>query len=141
MTFLFDLDSTLADDSHRSHLYNKSNTEEQWRYFYSLIPLDKPILPSIAIAKSLYQNGHTLVGITGRRESSRALTKKWLLHHAVFFDNLYMRAEKDFSSNAEFKRNALKEIRQHYVPIAVFEDNPSSAAMWKEEGLLVYHVR
>lgn len=140
MDIIFDIDDTLFDSSHRAHYYKKSQTN--WEEFYRASLKDKPIYSSIAILKSLYQQGHTIILATGRREQARQLTISLLKSFEIKYDRLYMRPENDnHLNNACSKLNILKRIRSDgFNPTVAFEDNPLSVAMWRQAGLVVYHV-
>lgn len=140
MDIIFDIDDTLFDSSRRSHLYQGAETD--WTAFYAGSLNDPPISSSIAVLKSLYNAGHTIILATGRHEASREVTTRLLRRYNVCYDKLYMRPNNEVKKrNAQVKLDLLAEIRgDGYNPLAVFEDNPSSCSMWAGEGLIVYQV-
>ena len=77
--FIFDLDGTLADDSHRAH-FIASGTKD-WDAYYAACPDDKPIEHTIQLAHDLHARGYKIVIITGRSETVRRETEDWLIRH------------------------------------------------------------
>ncbi len=141
MDFIFDIDSTLSDDSHRIH-YLKQEPQD-WDSYYSYLIHDSAIEPSVEALKSLYNEGHKIILCTGRPEQYRDLTMQWLKQHNILIHDLFMRLPADGRvRNAEAKRIMIERIKlAGYNPVAVYEDNPYSVQMWKSQGLTVYHIK
>ena len=140
MDIIFDIDNTLSDDAHRVH-YIQQNSKNWDAYFDALID-DAPITPTLEMLRTLYDARHRIILCTGRPEKYRYLTVQWLQKYDVPANALFMRQPKDGKlRNAQVKRAMIDRVREaNYNPVAVFEDNPSSAAMWKECGLVVYQI-
>ena len=141
MDFIFDIDGTVADISHRVYLLD--NKPVNWESFFSKMDQDKPILPSILIIRSLIEAGHTVIFCTGRSDKYRRMTIDWIYEfvYPYFRDNmhLYMRQEGDRRSDTIVKAELLDEIRKNGLnPEAVFEDRQRLCEMWIEKGLWVY---
>jgi uncharacterized HAD superfamily protein len=141
MDFIFDIDSTLSDDNHRSHYLMQ--TPKDWDNYYSNLIHDSAIEPSVRALQALYNDGHKIILCTGRPEQYRELTMQWLEKHNILIHDLFMRLPEDGRvRNAEAKRIMIERIKlAGYNPIAVYEDNPYSVEMWKSLGLVVYHVK
>jgi len=140
MDYIFDIDDTLSDSSHREHLINGET--KYWDLYYGGLIYDPPMRSTVAILKALDEAGHRIILCTGRPERYRDLTVQWLQTHDIPADALYMRQKSEqYLRNAEIKRILLLQIiSDGYVPEAVFEDNPHSVEMWREAGLQVLQV-
>jgi uncharacterized HAD superfamily protein len=140
MDFIFDIDSTISNDTHRSH-YLKQERKD-WDSYYNEMVNDPTIPPSVAVLEALYNDGHNIILCTGRPEQYRNLTVKWLEKHNVPAHDLFMRQPQDgHVRNAEAKRIMIERIKEKgYNPVAVYEDNPYSVEMWRSLGLVVYQV-
>lgn len=131
--YIFDLDGTLADDSHRWHHVSKSG---DWDSYYAQCPLDKPIQHIVEVAKALDSAGFDIIIVTGRSESIRNETEEWLLQHGVLFDRLIMRRKTDRRHNSELKLEALEYLRADgYEVLMVFEDLPSAVTAYRRAGV------
>ncbi len=131
--YIFDLDGTLADDSHRWHHVSKSG---DWEAYYAEASADTPIQHVIEVAKALYAAKFEIIIITGRSESIRAETEQWLLQHGVLFRELIMRKRTDRRRNSELKLEALEDlILRGYLPLMVFEDLPAAVRTYRLAGV------
>ena len=137
--YIFDLDGTLADDSHRWHYVERSN---DWDSYYAACSADKPIEHVIAIARSLLEAGYKLAIVTGRSEQIRRETEQWLLAHGVLYDVLIMRKQGDRRLNSELKVSALHELRSRgYLPLMAFDDLEPAVQAWRAAGLPCAQVK
>lgn len=137
--FIFDLDGTLADDSHRQHHMENGD----WSQYFALCHAD-PLIAHIAeCANALHAFGYRIVVISGRNEEVRAETLKWLeknLKCAV--DHVYLRRKGDFRANSTVKLEALAELRAlGYEPLMVFDDQPQVCSMWRAAGVPCAQVK
>ena len=139
---IFDIDGTLADLTHRLH-YITGGDSPDWDAFYKACPDDTSIEPTVSIYILMKENlpeGHVLILCTGRRESIRRQTERWLYHRLIKYDHLMMRRFGDHRDDVEVKRQMLNALREFYDPILVFEDRSSVVQMWREEGLQCFQV-
>src|SRR5574340_655494 len=81
--YIFDLDGTLADTSHRTPSIQQPTPD--WRAFYAACFADKPIMPVIKVMDSLLYTGNDVWIFSGRSDEVRKLTIDWLVHHTDFF--------------------------------------------------------
>lgn len=156
MDFVIDIDGTLADASHRLHLI-LGEGKKDWDAFLSeeLVSQDAPkdrVWRTIAVLWT--GSNHKLCGnrglfITGRRESTRTSTRRWLLEHATKYGlyrkvsraKLLMRPDGDRRPSHEVKRDLLRAARGFgYSPVVAFEDRADDTAMYRAEGLTVFQV-
>ncbi len=137
--FIFDLDDTLADNSHRMHLLASGN----WDLYYAQCKHD-PVISHIAeLANALHAFGYRIVIISGRCESTRADTEEWLKRSlACHVERLYLRPLNDRRPNATVKLEALAELRAAgYEPVMAFDDQPATCAMWRAAGVPCAQVK
>lgn len=141
MKIVFDIDGTLADQTHRQH-YIRGNSEngKDWDSYYALCSADKPIYEVIHICTQLIRAGARIEFWTGRSEVTRADTLRWLHHHVhpkISDVQLIMRPDGDHQPDYQLKR----EWVQHYgLPDIVFEDRSRMVAMWRSLGVRCMHV-
>jgi uncharacterized HAD superfamily protein len=142
MDYIFDIDDTLSNSTHRAHLISKDNPDKSWSTYYSLLVKDSPMEPVVTILQNLYDCGHRIILCTGRPEKYRDITVQWLEQHNVRAHELFMRQLSETGlRNAQAKQIMLDRIKTAgYDPVAVFEDNPLSVEMWKNCGLTVLQV-
>lgn len=79
--YLFDIDGTLADCSHRLHHIQSS--PKDWRTFFSECKGDFPIPHIIGLALDLERAGAAIVYVSGRSDECRELTEAWLAQHRL----------------------------------------------------------
>lgn len=142
MDYIFDIDDTLSNSSHRAHWISKDNPNKNWNIYYDLLVDDEPIVSVVEILRTLYENYHRVILCTGRPEQYRDITVSWLEKHDVPANELFMRQKSETGlRNAQAKQIMLGRIKAAgYDPVAVFEDNPLSVQMWKEAGLTVLQI-
>lgn len=136
--FIFDLDGTLADDSHRHHHVTQRS---DWDAYYAACPDDKPIEHMVEIAKALKAAHFKLIIVTGRSEAIRKETEAWLVAHGILFDELWMRRRADRRRNSELKQAAVARLREKgYEILMVFEDLKPAVKAYREMGIPCAHV-
>ncbi len=131
--YIFDLDGTLADDSHR---WYHVQVNGDWEAYYAAASADKPIDHVIEVAKALRAAGFSIVIVTGRSESIRRETEVWLAEHGILYSELIMRKKTDRRTNSALKIEALNDLRlRGYWPLMVFEDLPAAVTAWRAAGV------
>lgn len=177
---IFDLDSTLADCEHRRHFVDPEKNENFFRYngndfrgwkdgqpqlnikwqpdwqaFYEACDKDEPILQVHAILRSLWAiHDYNLIEIwSGRCESVREKTEKWLIKYGILKGRLKMRPVGDSTPDDELKERWLDEyindldekcplgtLHRHDHGIDfVFDDRPKVIRMWRRRGIFVFN--
>jgi len=174
MDIVFDLDGTLADATHRLH-WIKQPAEQirdhvvpdfkpDWDSFLldEHVARDTPMPQTWHILESLLFDipENRVIFITGRKETSRNMTYKWLTEPTCpvrawcsnFWSDrrksggapgpvIYMRSNDDRRPSEVAKRDALNRARlDGYDPKLAFEDRKTDTAMWRSEGLLCCQV-
>lgn len=141
MIYIFDIDGTLADISHRLHHIQKE--PKDWSGFFADCGNDVPIPGVVAITHNLRRAGAFILLVTGRSDEIRALTQNWLTQMGVHHKGLYMRKAGDHREDHVIKAEILERIREewHQEPIAgIFEDRNQVVKMYRAQGLTVFQV-
>ena len=129
-TVLVDIDGTVALMGNRSP-YDDTRVHE-----------DRPNAPVIAAVRAMAAAGHTVVFCSGRTDTCRDATEKWLAEHVgVPYAALHMRVAGDSRKDSVVKAEIFdRHIRDHYNVIAVFDDRNQVVEMWRARGLTVLQV-
>lgn len=134
--FVFDIDGTVADTSHRQHFLEK--TPKDWKGFFGACSGDAPIVPlrTIINALALVHGPWSMVYVSGRSEDLRTVTRTWLLRHGFPDLRLFMRGFGDFRDDAIVKRELLDRMRTEGLnPIFAFDDRSRVVKMWRDAGI------
>jgi hypothetical protein len=138
MIYIFDIDGTLSDASHRLHFIQKE--PKDWTGFFSAAVDDQPIWEVITVARALHA-AHEIVLVTGRSESIRALTRQWLIKYRVPFSLLLMRKEGDHREDYVVKAELLEDSMFLGGKIGgAFEDRQQVVDMYREKGIKTFQV-
>lgn len=140
---VFDIDGTLTLMSDRVKLLEKE--PKDWDNFYARCCEDEPNWPVIDVLKAFRSkasrsasSGYRIVLLTGRRESTRQLTRMWLRFYGIEFDHLLMRPDDDLRHDTIVKPEVLKEAG--FTPYVVFEDRNSMVEYWRSNGVPCFQV-
>jgi histidinol phosphatase-like enzyme len=141
---IFDLDGTIALIDKRRNLSLKDNSKIDWNIFFNPknIKLDQPNFPVIEILNSLKEKGFKIFILSGRLDTTKDATLKWLKENAVEFDQLKMREntpKEKYISDVELKQKWLNEIDKENI-LCVFDDRTKLVEMWRENGLSCFQV-
>ena len=135
--YIFDIDGTLADNSHRTHHLLKS--PKDWDAYHEGVERDAPYKHICNLANILRHSNDNVAVIfcTGRHDGQKKETEKWLLDHVVdYIDELYMRNKGDHRPDYIVKKELLDQIRADgFKPIMAFDDRNSVVKMWRENGV------
>lgn len=133
--YIFDIDGTLADCSHRLH-HIKVGDKVDWDAFFADCAKDKPITHIIQLAQELYKNGNTILYVSGRSDQCRDATIDWMNAHHCPLGFLYMRRQGDHRPDHKVKSELLDQIiARGYRPIMAFDDRNQVVKMWRERGI------
>lgn len=139
--YIFDLDGTIADFSHRRQHLTKNPPD--YEAFYTDCTNDAPIVHTITTIQLLHKAGAIILIVTGRRGEIKKETEKWLKKHNVPYHVLYMREIGDRRRDFEVKPEMLAKIHEKYSKeeiIAVFDDRPEMLVSWKSMGMKVFAI-
>lgn len=144
---IFDLDGTLADCRHRLHHIKNGN--KNWAAFFNEMGKDTAIgyvvklLDLIHLADDSESDDYNLSIIlcSGRPDSHRAQTEKWLHEMVIYHDLLLMRKTGDFRPDTAVKFEMLKKLREAgYDVLFAVDDRPDIVKMWRENGVPCFAV-
>lgn len=141
---IFDIDGTLSDVSHRTHLL------PDWDKFFAEMGKDPLIFPIGWLADKLIhasifndndgnEPDFKVIVVTARPEQHREATCKWLernLRWYAYIDAIYMRTDNDFRKDSLVKADILQKITDAgYEPFLVVDDRPEVVDMWRSFGI------
>lgn len=131
--YLFDIDGTLADCSHRIHLIQ--GTPKDWDGFFAACHLDTPIPHVVDLLNTL--TGRTkIVYVSGRSDQCREETETWLRKNSLPLGPLYMRKQGDHRDDDIIKIELLAQLRvDGFDPIMAFDDRDRVVAAWRAAGV------
>jgi len=85
--------------------------------------------------------GRALFLVSGRPETHREPTERFLQNHSVFYSRLYMRGSDDRRQDVDVKRDIYNEhIKGKYNVMAVFDDRLQVCRLWHSLGLPLFRV-
>jgi phosphoglycolate phosphatase-like HAD superfamily hydrolase len=130
--YVFDIDGTIADCSHRiHHIGNKD-----WRAFFAACGDDTPIAHIIGLARDLASSGKRIIYVSGRSDECSEQTARWLDEHDLPVGRKYMRKAGDHRPDNIVKAELLDQlIADGYRPIMAFDDRNQVVKMWRERGV------
>ena len=146
--YIFDIDGTLADLTHRLHFIRDGNKD--WNAFKQFCFFDKPITHMVDLCRRLFWAARAqqpigsydkpdweIILMSGRNECQRKDTMEWLDQIACLPEmKLYMRADGDFRADDIIKEELLAEVRADgFEPIMAFDDRNQVVRMWRRAGV------
>ena len=154
MRVVFDLDGTLADDTHRQHHLTQGDTKD-WDQYFDACHGDKPILQMTALLRALGMAGHTVEIWSGRPEPLRDKTVAWLESWGFNMKErldpwrldpphlppciitlLKLRPKDDYRPNEILKQEWLEQARaEERAPRLAFDDNKDVIDMFRKHGI------
>lgn len=131
-----DIDGTIAQVGDRL----KCLETKDWDTFYARCSEDTPIKPIIDLVKMLAET-YCIIFLSGRRESCRVDTTKWLGEQGFFHYHLLLRGDKDHRHDTVAKPEKLLDYLGSYDDVGyVLEDRDSVVEKWRELGLTCLQV-
>lgn len=132
--YIFDIDGTIADLSHRLPHIQKS--PKDWDSFFAAVADDTPIVHTIKLAIDVALAGATVVYVSGRSDQCREATEAWLRRHALPEGKVYMRKAGDHRPDHQIKVELLEQLRSEgHRPVMAFDDRNAVVKMWRELGI------
>lgn len=136
-----DLDGTLSDIRHREH--HVRGKRKNWKRFFEGIPEDA-ISEVVADIVRHYSLTHAIVFVSGRPESTRDNTVKWLARCVPDIKDyeLHMRPDGDFRADNLIKAEIYeRELKPRLgAPFFVLDDRDQVVRMWRQHGLICLQV-
>lgn len=149
--FVFDLDGTIADLSHRlplirvcspSQLLDASEKAEgfkpDWPAFFDACDQDKPIRWVINLAQMVRPFGDILI-LSGRSDRTQVKTRAWLIQHGVPYDFLEMRPDGNHEPDEILKLRMLERFigQCDFEVQFIVDDRQKVVDMWRRNGFNV----
>ncbi|QQG32115.1 polynucleotide 5'-kinase and 3'-phosphatase [Citrobacter phage CkP1] len=133
---IFDLDGTLADNSHRSP------------YDLTLCGKDSPKEMVIMLLKMLREKGYKILTVSGRESGTkedetiyRRITQKWVLDHVGETHGHYQRKQGDSRKDDIVKEEIFwKHIAGNYNVKLAVDDRAQVVEMWRRIGVECWQV-
>ena len=125
---IVDIDGTLAKIGDRSP-YDWQRVDED--------TLNKPVAD---VVHALTREGeYGTLCVSGRDESCREKTDKWLTDNGVLYEELFMRPAGNTEKDSIIKERIFEEkIRDQYCVEFVIDDRDQVVKMWREKGLTCF---
>lgn len=148
--YIFDLDGTLADLSHRLHFLENKSDKRRWDKFHAACKDDTPKLPVISVFNSLMNAGSDVWVFSGRSNIVRQETVAWLGNHTgrsqvcweTFPELLTMRKHGDYTEDHLLKASwvdSMLEVDRERL-VCVFDDRQRVVDMWRSRGIACMQV-
>ncbi len=140
MIVVCDIDGVIADPAEFVEKYLPRNGKRNWKEYFEHT-MDIPIiLPMQELINLLIFEDVAVHFITGRPESNRELTERWLVNNlpSLTAENLklFMRADGDRRPSCYVKLDFCYSIH----PTIVFDDEPETCEVLSDCGLTVLKV-
>lgn len=134
---VFDLDGTIANIEHRRGYV--ASRPKNWPAFQAGIPNDTPYDDIVWLLNAvLAQPDVCVILCSARSEDDRAVTETWLREHNIQYQQLYMRASRDYRRDSIVKIELLDEIRKDYGnPWIWFDDRNQVVDAIRSQGVRV----
>lgn len=130
---IVDLDGTLADI--RVRLKHIEGDDKNWKKFNASIETDELHEWCREIVNRMARD-HMIVIVSGRVETLREETEKWLTKFDVRWDHLYMRSKGDMRPDQIMKLDIYEKcIRDEFKVLFVLDDRSKVVNMWRDLGL------
>jgi len=132
--YIFDIDGTLADCSHRLHHIQKQ--PKDWDAFFAGCADDRPIEHIVSLAHALEARAE-IIFVSGRSDACKAETQEWLAERGFgLLHKLFMRAAGDHRDDDVVKSELLDRIlADGWQPIMAFDDRSRVVKMWRARGI------
>jgi hypothetical protein len=140
--YIFDLDGTLADLTHRRHFVDGTDGRKDWDAFHRACVNDAPIWPVLQTMERLRESCAECWIVSGRSDMVRSETEAWLRQYGCKPDRLLMRKAGDYTPDDVLKESWLASWSpaDRWRIAAVFDDRDRVVAMWRRHGFQCFQV-
>ena len=142
MIYVFDIDGTIANNEHRSHLLPLSDLHltSSWKDYNKACSGDSPIIPMIKMMNALAESSQVYI-MTSRSDEVEWRTLEWLQDNEVEYDSIRMRSRHDNRKDYLIKKEWLNNLCDgKKEEIVIFEDNPQVIKHLRNCGYAVMAV-
>lgn len=131
--FIFDLDGTLCDITHRLPLIKCEKPD--WPSFYRSCVSDKPKRWVIDLLDIVKHHGDILI-LSGRSNEVEGYTRDWLKDHGIMYDYLVMREAGNTEPDDDLKQKMLDDfLRDKDFQVQfIVDDRQRVVDMWRRIG-------
>lgn len=138
MLVAFDIDGTLADNSHRLH--HIQGEKKDWKSFFAEMGDDMPIPQICDLCSFMMATGNKVIFISGRPREYGPTTQDWLARCVApqaFTKPLYMRRTGDHRQDYVVKEELLYTyvVPEVGFPDLVFDDRDQVVRMWRDNDI------
>lgn len=123
---IFDIDNTI--------LYHTNRSPFDW----SDLSGDKLIKEMYDLMLMYYKNDYKIILLTGRPESVRLNTEKWLINNNVPYDMLLMKQNDPYEKGFISKQKELDKLKQCFDVKFAYDDDTKCAEMFKDNGIITF---
>jgi uncharacterized HAD superfamily protein len=137
-SILVDIDGTIADESLRRKNATDQKGNINWNKYFdeSLLIKDKVNEKLKKRLKKFYEEGYTIVFLTGRKENLRDVTISWLSENDIPVDYLIMREQNsNYLDIEDFKTKKIHELKLAFDFEIAFEDLEEGIQALKNEKI------
>jgi hypothetical protein len=128
-----DMDGTLCDVSAVVHLQARDDGFAAFHHACAGCPPHPAVLDWCV---DHYHRGHEILIVSGRDAWARALTVEWLARHLpVPVAGVFLRAQGDYRSNVQVKRDIHRRLARTFAIRAAIDDDPEIVGLWLELGI------
>jgi uncharacterized HAD superfamily protein len=138
---VFDIDGTIANNDHRRKWLEQS--PKDWKRYNEGMLDDGVYHDIVHLMSQLYYNNKIIL-CTGREDVYASVTEQWLQKNDIsqYVDDVYMRPEKDYRSDAIVKVELLEKITYDYArPWMWFDDRQQVVDAIRAQGIRVLQVQ
>lgn len=133
-----DIDGTLANTQHRKHFVE--SRPKNWAAWNAGMSADTCHEDIRQLVTELSLRREVII-CTGREDTYRDVTEKWLTDNQIPFDKVFMRRAKDNRKDSIVKVELLDQIRQwHGEPWVWFDDRNQVVDAIRAQGVRVCQV-
>lgn len=134
--YIFDLDGTLAHMTDRGpHDYHRVGEDTVDIDVWSILTIIR------SVNEDEWWRVPKIVILSGRKDSCRPETEKWLQTNGVWYDMLLMRDAEDNRVDWQIKYELFNEhIRGKYNVLGCFDDRRQVVELWRKMGLTCFAV-
>lgn len=140
---IFDIDGTLADNSHRQHhLYPENGNPKDWDSFFAAQHLDLVRDDVRRVLHMYFENPKVHIALlTGRPEEYRETTERWLFENWIPYHSLTMRPKNNRTDDHILKLNQIIRWQtEGFKIVGVYEDRKRICDAVRELGVTVFQV-
>lgn len=133
-----DIDNTLSNTDHRQHFV--SGDKKNWKQFFDNMDKD-PVHSWCDTLLDRFKGFCPIILCSGRPDSYRKVTEKWLLDNAITYSSLFMRPRSDSRRDDLVKRIILNfELLPRYDILFWLDDRKQVVDAIRAEGVRVLQV-